>query len=183
VVSCLTASDAECRTLAHGAGNKNSLVGSQDFALAAGAMDLIQIYDTNGVASLKGGSKFKHHIDWLQLLLLQTSSPTWGAHGSEAPLLRAPGSIVFTTPVAPVLMNAFLGKSGIDRWRRAIVDRCEDQGDKTWLFRMTLQKPLVDLFSSLNTMRDETLTPTPIAQVTLSYMQISVDFRHPDVRL
>jgi hypothetical protein len=147
-------------------------------------MDLIQIYDTNGVASLKCGSKFKHHIDWLQLLSLQTSSPTWGAHGSEAPLLRAPGSIVFTipgtTPVAMVLMNAFLGKSGIDRWRRAIVDRCEDQGDQTWLFRMTLQRPLVDLFSSSNTMRDETLTSTPIAQVTLSYMQMSVDFRHPE---
>jgi hypothetical protein len=97
--------------------------------------------------------------DWLQLLSLQTGSPTWGAHGSEAPSLQALGSIVFTipdaTPIATVLMNAFLGKSGVDRWRMAIVDRFEDQGDQSGLFRMTLQKPLIEEFSSSNTMRGE----------------------------
>ena len=34
-------------------------------------MQLMQMYDWNGVASLEGGSKSKHHIDWLPLFSLQ----------------------------------------------------------------------------------------------------------------
>ncbi len=45
-------------------------------------MQLMQMYDRNGVAGLEGGSKFKHHIDWLPLFSPQFGTPRSGGDPS-----------------------------------------------------------------------------------------------------
>ena len=101
-------------------------------------MQLMQMYDWNGVASLEGGSKSKHHIDWLPLFSLQFGTPRSGGDPSTELDIVIPSN----NPVAPVFLKESIG-GGNDNWRKAIVDRFEDDGDQTWLFRLTMQAPLI----------------------------------------
>jgi len=136
-------------------------------------MELMQIYDRNGVASLKGGSKFKHHIDWLPLLALQLGLPRpGGAQPTELNIV-----IPADNQVGPVFWNEAKGMDN-DRWIKAIVDRFEDHGDQTWLFRLTIQEPLIAGYTE----GVEGERRQRIASVILNCTGISVDFRHPDVR-
>jgi hypothetical protein len=163
-----------CRILAHGASEKGSLVGPNDLA-QLGAMQFMQVYDRNGLARLKGGSKFKHHIDWLPLVSLQLGTPrVGGAQPTELDIV-----ILGNNSVAPVFWKECAGR-GNDHWLKAIVDRFEDDGDQTWLFRLTIQEPLISGYGE-GTTKD--LRPQPIAMVKLSCTGVSIDYRHPDVRL
>jgi hypothetical protein len=139
-------------------------------------MQLMQMYDRNGVASLKGGSKFKHHIDWLQLFSLQLGlGKSGGAQPTDLDIV-----IPSKNPVAPVFMNEAVGRGGNDSWLKAVVDRFEDGGDQTWLFRLTIQEPL---FQYMRNARRRAYAPQLIAMVTLSCTGVSVDYRHPEIRL
>ena len=74
-------------------------------------MQLMQIYDRDGLAGLKGGSKFKHHIDWRPLLSLQLGLVrSGGAQPTDLDTV-----IPSNYPVAPVFMNEAVGRGGIDR--------------------------------------------------------------------
>ena len=138
-------------------------------------MQLMQVCDRNGLARLKGGSKFRHHIDWLPLFSLQLGTPRSGGDPSTELDIVIPSN----NPVALVFWKESLG-GGNDNWFRAIVDRFEDDGDQTWLFRLTMQEPLISDYVEGTT---KGLRPQPIAMVKLIYTKVSIDYRHPDVRL
>src|SRR6516225_1521622 len=99
------------------ASEKISLVGLP-WRRSLGAMQLLQIFDRNGVASLTGGSRFKHHIDWLPLLALQLGlARSGGAQPTELNIV-----IPVDNQVGPVFWSEAKGM-GNDRWFKAVVDR------------------------------------------------------------
>jgi hypothetical protein len=84
-------------------------------------MRLMQMYDRNGVASLKGGSKFRHHIDWLPLFSLQL-----GLAKSGAAQPTDLGIVIRATILLLGVMNEAVGRGGNDSWLKVVVDRFEE---------------------------------------------------------
>jgi len=145
---------------------------------------LIQVFDSDGNAQLRGASNFKEHIDWLPML---GWSPSWGRQptgSGQRPNLSMVGDIVFTirgdNAALPTLKNAVSGNYSAATWSRAIID-CFSKGDEpTWTLRVTLQEPIVN---GMQPRANMGFGGQLLWDVGMNFASSSVDFRDPEIKI
>jgi hypothetical protein len=146
---------------------------------------LMQVFDCDGNAQLRGGANFKEHIDWLWLLAWSSSlAPRPPASGAPRSSLPTVGDVVFSVrgdnlALAP-LQQAASGNYSASSWSKGVIDCFTKGDDPIWSLRVTLKEPCV---SGLRPRENMGFGGPLVWDVSMSFASSSVDFRFPDIKV
>ena len=127
---------------------------------------LIQVYNSDGKPRLAGGSKFKDHIDWLEL-------NGWTLDASKTLTKALRFTIPASSPITATLFRMAASGSAPD-WDKATLDGFSDDSG-SWSLRITLTGPVV---TSCQTSGNG-LPDNSFVQATLGFARISLDYVDP----
>jgi hypothetical protein len=147
---------------------------------------MMQVFNSDGKAQLRGGGKLKDHIDWLPLLGLTTETGQSKSYGTNPSVSRTPPvqdlKIVLRAdnPAMPTLNAAFTDQSNVNSWSKATLDCFTDGDDQSWSLRMTLQEPVV---TGVRPLGGQLGNGPPLLEVGLNFTKSSIDYRDPDAKV